>query len=211
VTDEEVLYKHVLETIGDTPENWPGGWPSEIEAALIDAIFSIRARYGNRSKRTGVYGAVARWREHRKPPADDLRILAATPEPQLRDITNSGRLAGRTKAQVVLDAAKALVEVGVVHSVHLKNREDEARKAYLSVKGCGPVTWAYFRMLLGHDDVKADTWVTRFVQDKLPGVTTHTEVSRLVHRVASRLEVDARQLDHAIWRYRRRRPSRSTS
>jgi hypothetical protein len=207
VTDEEVLYTHVLETIGDTPENWPGGWPGEIEAALIDAIFSIRARYGNRSRRTGVYGAVVRWRDHREPPADDLSILAATPEPQLRDITNSGKLAGRTKAQVVLDAAKALLEVGVVHSGDLQDREKEARRAYLSVKGCGPVTWAYFRMLLGHDDVKADTWVKRFVRDKLPGVTTHTEVSRLVHAVAAQLEVDARQLDHAIWRYRRQQPT----
>jgi hypothetical protein len=206
MTDEESLYKHVLETIGDAPEGWPGGWPGQIEAALIDAIFSIRARYGNRSRGTGVYGAVARWRDHRPADADDLTILAATPEPQLRAITNSGKLAGRTKAQVTLDAAKALVDIGVVRSDDLQGREEEARRAYLSVRGCGPVTWAYFRMLLGYADVKADTWVKRFVQDRLPDVTTHSEVSRLVHAVAARMDVDARQLDHAIWRYRREQP-----
>lgn len=181
------------------------GWPGEIEAALVDAVFSIRARYGNRAKGTGVYGAVVRWRDHRQSRADDLSVLAATPEEQLRSVTNSGKLAGRTKAQVVLDAAEALRKTGVVHSSDLVGREKEARGAYLSVKGCGPVTWAYFRMLLGHDDVKADTWVRRFVQDVLPGVTTHAEVSRLVHAVAARLQVDALQLDHAIWRYRRQK------
>jgi hypothetical protein len=66
-------------------------------------------------------------------------------------------------------------------------------------------------MLLGYDDVKADTWVKRFVGDKLPSVTTHAEASRLVHAVAARLEVDARQLDHSIWRYRREQPTRSAS
>lgn len=208
MTDDEELYRYVVETIGDRPDAWPGGWPGEIEAALIDAIFSIRARYGSRSRRTGVYGVVVRWRDHRKVAADDLTILAATPEPQLRTITNAGRLAGRSKAQVVLDAAKALVDVGVAHSTDMEDREDEARAAYLAVKGCGPVTWAYFRMLLGHDDVKADTWVQRFVRDVVPAATTHGEVSRLVHAVAARLDVDARQLDHAIWRHRRQQPSR---
>lgn len=88
----------------------------------------------------------------------------------------------------------------------MANHEAEARKAYLSVRGCGPVTWSYFRMLLGHDDVKPDTWIQRFVQDKLPNVKTSGEASRLVHSVATRLGVDARELDHAIWRYRRQHP-----
>jgi len=90
-------------------------------------------------------------------------------------------------------------------------REKEARKAYLSVKGCGPVTWAYFRMLLGHDDVKADIWVNRFVRERLPHIKTHSEVSDLVVAVAGRLQVDARQLDHAIWRHRRQQPTRPAS
>lgn len=203
MTDEEALYQHVVKTIGRSPNAWPGGWPEQVEAALIDAIFSIRARYGNRAARTGVYGAVVRWQDHRNGHADDLAVLAATPEPELRAITNAGKLAGRTKARVVLDAAGALMEVGVEHAADLVDRQHEARSAYLSVKGCGPVTWSYFRMLLGHDDVKADTWVNRFVRELLPHLTRHSEISSLVIAVADRLEVDARQLDHAIWRYRR--------
>lgn len=208
--DELTLYEYVLETIGDHPDTWPGGWNQEIELALIDAVFSVRARYGSRSKRTGVYGAVTRWREHRDGPADDLPVLATTSESKLRAITNAGKLAKRTKAQVVIDAAQALVEAGVVHAADFKDRQAEARAAYRAVKGCGPVTWAYFRMLLGEEDVKPDTWVTRFVQDKLPQVDNPAEVSRLVHAVASELRVDAHMLDHAIWRYRRLRISQAS-
>ena len=93
----------------------------------------------------------------------------------------------------------------------MPSHETEARKAYLSVRGCGPATWSYFRMLLGHDDVKPDIWIQRFVQDKLPNVKSSGEASRLVHSVATRLGVDARELDHAIWRYRRQQPRAITN
>ena len=53
---------------------WPGGWPGEIEAALIDAVFSIRARYG--TGENGVRGVVKRWRDERGDVLDDLRALA---------------------------------------------------------------------------------------------------------------------------------------
>src|SRR5262249_13696844 len=141
--------------------------------------------------------------DHRKEAADDLAVLAETPEAELRSITNAGRLAGRTKAQVVIDAAQALTSAGVVHAADFPRHEADARAAYLSIKGCGPVTWAYFRMLLGHDDVKPDTWVQRFVQDKIPTATSPAQTSRLVQAVAAQMSVDATALDHAIWRYRR--------
>src|SRR3954454_24846123 len=80
MTAEDLLYGQVVKNIGATPDAWPGGWPGEVEAALIDAVFSVRARYGNRTSGTGVYGAVTRWRAHRTVPADDLAALAATPE-----------------------------------------------------------------------------------------------------------------------------------
>jgi 3-methyladenine DNA glycosylase/8-oxoguanine DNA glycosylase len=201
--DEQTLYEYVLQSVGDRPEAWPGGWPDQIESALIYAVFSVRARYGNRLKKTGVYGAVMRWQDHRQGAADNLAVLAKTPETDLRSITNAGKVAGRTKAQVVIDAAQALTAAGVLHAADFLNHEADARAAYLSVKGCGPVTWAYFRMLLGHDDVKPDTWVQRFVQDKIPTATTAEQASRLVHAVAAHLDVDATALDHAIWRYRR--------
>ncbi|GAA1504038.1 hypothetical protein GCM10009740_39440 [Terrabacter terrae] len=209
-SDLDVLHDYVLETIGTSPTAWPGGWPTEVEAALIDAVFSVRARYGSRERRTGVFGAVMRWKDSRGGQADDLRVLADTDETQLRTLTNSGRISGRHKATVVIEAARAFVAAGVVHAEDVSGRLPEARAAYLSVKGCGPVTWSYFRMLLGIDDVKADTWLMRFVRDRLPHVKTTEEASRLVSGVASRLGVSATALDHAIWSYRRTQPVAAT-
>jgi hypothetical protein len=197
------LHRHVVRTIGTSTGTWPGGWPGEIEAALLDTVFSVRARYGSRTNQTGVFGAVTRWREQQDGPADDLRRLASADEPELRRITNGGRLSGRSKAAVVIEAAGALVGAGVVHADDFPGRMAEARAAYLSVKGCGPVTWAYFRMLLGFEDVKPDTWVMRFVQDAVSGVTSTEVASRLVHEVAELMDVSPADLDHAIWRYQR--------
>src|SRR5664279_1559288 len=142
MSDEDLLYSHVLKTIGASPGEWPGGWPDEIEAALIDAVFSIRARYGSRERKTGVYGAVVRWRAHRGEPADDLRILAQMSEDLLRGITNGAKSGRRRKADVVIDAAKALADVDVIHAQDFGTRQVAAREAYLSVNGCGPVTWS---------------------------------------------------------------------
>jgi hypothetical protein len=169
-TDIDTLMAYILATIGPSAAIWPGGWNDQIEAALIDAVFSVRARYGSRTPghETGVYGAVTRWIAHRGGTADDLTVLAATDADALRGVTNSGRIVGRYKSEVVLDAAKALIDVGVVHSGDFGRRQPEAHAAYLSVKGCGPVTWSYFRMLLGEDDVKPDTWVMRFVRTRSP-------------------------------------------
>lgn len=206
-SDLDMLHQHVIETVGDAPGAWPGGWPDDVEAALIDAVFSVRARYGSRERRTGVYGAVVRWREWRDGDGDDLRDLATVDEDRLRTLTNSGKISGRYKAAIVIDAAQALVDVGVVNASDFTKRMPQARGAYLSVKGCGPVTWAYLRMLLGLEDVKPDTWVMRFVQHRLRHVTSTKEASELVVGVAARMGVSATVLDHAIWRYQRSQPA----
>lgn len=212
-TDLDVLHRHVLGTVGDSLERWPGGWPDDVEAALIDAVFSVRARYGSRERLTGVYGAVVRWQKSRgEGHGDDLRVLASTSERHLRTLTNSGKINGRYKAAVVIDAAQALIQVGVVHASDFPERLPQARAAYLSVTGCGPVTWAYFRMLLGLQDVKPDTWVMRFVQDCLPLVQSPKIASDLIVGVAARMDLSATVLDHAIWRHRRtNRPEQATA
>ena len=142
-SDIDVLESHVLDKIGESPDAWPGGWPGDADAALIDAVFSVRARYGNRANGTGVYGAVTRWQKHRGGNGDDLTVLGSVDASALREMTNNGKISGRFKADIVIEAARALVTVGVVHASDFEDRMAEARAAYLSVKGCGPVTWAY--------------------------------------------------------------------
>jgi hypothetical protein len=201
----DALHAYVQETIGADPRDWPGGYPDEIEAALLDAIYSVRARYGSRAYKTGVFGAVYRWREHRLWAANDLTVLAtSTPEEVLAVVRNRGTLSGRSKAEVAIEAASRLVASRVKTADDFRANLPAARAAYLSVKGCGPVTWAYLRMLVGLDDVKADTWLMRFVHDRLPDVTRAEDAAALVNEVAERMGVESRRLDHAIWAYRRR-------
>jgi len=44
---------------------WGGGWPDQIEAALIDAVLSTRNRYGKNPTISGVRGVVQRYRDDR--------------------------------------------------------------------------------------------------------------------------------------------------
>jgi hypothetical protein len=87
---------------------------------------------------------VLRWRDHRGVPADDLRALVDVPSEELQAVVaNNGKIAGRNKAEVVHDAAVAFVNCHIRTANDFRDHQDEARRAYLSVKGCGPVTWAY--------------------------------------------------------------------
>src|SRR5260370_33992319 len=64
--DVAAVLVHVHATIGEPGSwgKWPGGWPGDIEAALVDAVFSARAVY--RSKRgRGIYANVVGWRDAR--------------------------------------------------------------------------------------------------------------------------------------------------
>jgi hypothetical protein len=41
------LVRAISEQLPQPLTAWPGGYPGEVEAALIDAVLSIRARYGS--------------------------------------------------------------------------------------------------------------------------------------------------------------------
>jgi len=74
--DVERVVEHVHDQLPSDGAQWPGGWPGEAEAALLDAVLSIGTVYGG--PETGVRGAVGRWRQHREGvPLDDLDALAA--------------------------------------------------------------------------------------------------------------------------------------
>ena len=192
--------------VGSTVE-WPGGWPNEIEAALIDAVFSIRARYGTET--TGVRRVVAAWRAARGSRSlDDLNVLAGQGELNFVELNiNSAKASGRLKSELVVEASAGMAAVDVCHAGDLadESRQAAARNAYLSVKGLGPVTWSYFTMLLGYPDVKADVHILNYVKRAICRESVTPEEARsLLTAVASTFS-DLTHLDHAIWRSERGR------
>lgn len=200
--DREKLADYIRAQVS---QPWPvfrGGYPDEAEAALIDAVLSIRTRYGN-SPATGVRGAVGRWRDHRGDAQrlDDLRELASVDPGALADILGTRQVlsGGLLKAEGIAAAASALVAAGATSATQLDPQNPAHRRAYVGVKGLGPVTWVYLLMLLGHSGVKADTWIVRFVEDALDRRSSPKEAEALINAAAADLAVDATALDHAIW------------
>lgn len=185
---------------------WPGGWPGELEAAALDSVFSVRARYGGPT--TGIRAVVGRWRAHRNEPLDDLSVLAGfavNTDDLVAILGNRQRLSGGlTKAGGVAAAASALVGLGVRHASDVTGSDTE-RDAWCSVKGLSEVTWSYVLMLLGVPGVKADVMVRRFVGAAIGRRPSAAEARSLVLAAADHLNVDATDLDHAIWSWQRRR------
>lgn len=190
--------------------DWPGGYPGEIESALIDAVFSIRAKYGS-SDKVGVRGVVARWREARGVDRPDaLAVLATDERPRLAEVAgNRSTTGGRPKAEVVEEAARRLVAAGIVHAADFDDeaRRREAKWAYIGTLGLGSVTWSYFSMLLGKPDVKADVHVIRYVElaCRGEGARFSSEYVRDLMLSSTHRFADVTELDHAIWKLQRSR------
>ncbi|WP_431844074.1 hypothetical protein [Calidifontibacter indicus] len=181
---------------------FPGGYPGEIELALLDAILSIRARYGD-WPRTGVGKRVMAYKTARGvDTCDDLDTLASFPSDTLLEICGSQKTGRRLKSDAIIAAARALVAAGVRHSHDLAKPDEQHRRAYVSVNGLGEVTWSYLLMLLGHSDVKPDRMIMRYL--RRAGLTVTPEQARtIVVATAGELNISASDLDHAIWRFER--------
>lgn len=181
---------------------WGGGWPNEVEAALIDAVLSIQSRYGKKPT-SGVRGSIGRYRADRDTaPLDDLDALAGYSLDRLTAVLdNRQKTGGVPKAQALISAAGVLSTTGIRHAAELDSTSVNHRAAYCSVKGLGPVTWTYFTMLLGHPGVKADTWIVRFTTAALGRPVTSFQAGQVITGAATELGVSSTDLDHAIWRH----------
>jgi len=187
--------KRVLDRIdstlpGDRPR-WPGGYPNQVELALIDAVLSIRTRYG--SATNGVRKRVEDYAATRRPAvADDLRVLAQHDPAELGTLLNTRQVTrGTPKPVAIVQAAQNLAAVGVIRSADLEPASIDQQRAYCSVHGLGRVTWEYFLMLSHHPGVKADTWIVRFVAQALDRRIDSSEASELVKAAATELGLTA--------------------
>lgn len=184
---------------------YPGGWPDEIGTALVDAVFSIRARYAS-----SVEPRLRILREEHPRARNDLAALAAVSESELRRVMGNTKTAQRYKAACVMEAAYALlsVEAPICTAEDARTAGAETvQRAYRSVKGLGWVTAEYFCMLLGIPGVKADRMVQRFVNAALAAAAqgpVHDACDARALVIAA-YEVDSRGADlthyeHALWR-----------
>lgn len=187
-------------------KKWPGGY-GRMDSALVDAVMSIRFRYGrprNDGSWTGARGAVLRYEKHTEhvSPSERMQHLAGQDPVALEKILNRQKVhAGKTKAFAIVEAAKRFTAIGVTDPAHLKPDDADHRARYTGVSGLGPVTWEYFTMLLSHDGVKADTWITEFVGRAVGRRVQSDFAGALVKEAAKTLDEGPKELDHAIWSY----------
>ena len=197
---------------------WPGGWPGQLELCLVDAIFSANAKYGRPAtedrRATGVHAVLDSLRSKRsEEPLDDLQALARLLD---RDpgALGSRQLSPGTKVlkeETVRRAADVLLQHRVQTSADLAAAlaSDDAlrRGPPQRVQGVGSVTWEYFLMLAGHQGIKADRMILRFVSSALDGAdltpVDSKGASELLKDIAERRGVAQVDLDHAIWSFQR--------
>lgn len=209
-TDVATLVEAVRETHRGAWLDLPRGWPGEIEAAVVDAVMSIRATYGRPG--TGVRAAVARWRAHRGGGLlDDLSRLAAVEPEFLADVLgNRQRLAGNAlKTAGIVEAATRLVAVGARASADLRADSTEQREAVTGVTGLGPLTWGYLTLLLDVAHEPADARIVAFVGECVGRELPPGQAHDMLAKAAVELGTSPVGVTHAIWRHVRSRASRS--
>lgn len=225
--DLDLVIGHIWDTIGIDPSKWtdpPVGYPHEVEAALLDSVFSLQARYGQagdvRRPATGAYKVVANWRAHiGDRPMNSLGVFLADVDAprcggpaRLPEVLGSRQVAvpsavdKPTKAQAVYDVAAALfngMRIDTADDVRLavRERQREMVKAIKSVRGVGPAATTYFLMNLKIPGVKVDTMVHRFVRSALNRKVRLAEAGELVTKAAELLQADLLHLDRSIWKH----------
>lgn len=219
-SDGEAVQRRA-ESVLPAPNEWkdPSGYRGSLALCVIDSAFSLRASYASTSRVLERYRAV-RQAAGADADVDNLMDLVAAIDsvggsamaagPGL--FSNHGYAPGTAragrqgvlKAEAVHQAARQLLAADTDTIDDLRAHQVAARRAWLSVRGLGWVSWDYLQMLTGDDGVKADTMVQRFVAAALEARTVGaTRAKAAVLDAAELMRVDARILDHAIWLYER--------
>lgn len=184
------------------------GWQHDIAAALIDAVFSIRATYHSESPDRGVLNRLRTFRSMHPEVSDDLRALVALGAHGIAETMGDSKTAGRRKGECVIEAAQVLLSLDppVATADDLRRADkDVIRSAYTSVRGLGDVTAEYFQMLLGQPGVKPDIMIRRFANAALAASGLSPVSCGRAHDLAAEAHarddhgVDLSRFDHAIW------------
>lgn len=224
-TDDIALVRaHVEATIGSDPRQWTewrGGWPGDIESALIDAVFSARAVYETNGGR-GISRDIGDWRSSRTRSAFSLKALlteinamgvaewaGSFGNRQLSPGRGTDEPHGPSKAAAVWEAAGKLraQDIDTADDINVGTAAT-AKDALRSVSGIGYATSSYFLMLLGVPGVKPDRMIHRFLSEATGHAFTNADAAKAIRAVAAIFGVQEHELDHAIWGYERNRARR---
>lgn len=200
----------VITAVNKVPEGnftaYRGGYPQEISTALVDAVFSIRAKYDSDTPGLGVRNRVQVFRSGNPGAINDLSALVDIGVDQVEDIMGSGKTGKRTKAEAVLEAAAGYVAVGVNSADDFRSLDlSTAKRTYTGVHGLGYVTFEYFSMLLGIPGVKTDVMIKRFIANALSAAGLDNVDARTARKLvieahtATGLGKDLTYFEHAIW------------
>jgi hypothetical protein len=194
------------------------GYPDSLALSVLDAIWSINARYAI------TRGVVERYRARRSwqgnPDEDDLSDLLSFYEAMggvdsfIDEIGTRNRVSTQPgavrKGEAVFQAATSLVGLGVDTAVQFRDGDggplgEQIKTAWLALPGQrSGVSWRYLRMLVGLPDVKPDRMVIRFIASALSVDEQSVGGERavaLVQATAEHFGADQRALDHEIWEY----------
>lgn len=188
----------------------PGGYPGSLALCTIDAIWSIGIRYSN------VEGVIVRYRKsvENADHHDLTDLLAAIDRAGGTDAWRSrvgtrhrtSSRGGIYKADAVAQAASALVALGLNSTSDLAQatppKLTHGEEAWRAVRGQrSGISWHYFLILAGVDDVKPDRMVCAFLKKAVPSMPDPGTARALVLAAAREMQVSARTLDHRIWLY----------
>ena len=189
-------------------------YPGDIEAALVDAVFSTRYAYTTPHGR-GLTPLMRAWlrqrnRGQRGPSATALisEIVAAGGAANWTALHfTRHRASGRLKAEVVLEAAEVLVWQGFDRASAVTASNLFSFLDFLQgVRGIGLPTARYVAMLLGFQEVKPDVMIKAFIRSSVDRWVTDCQALAIVKAAGRELGVaDIRSLDHAIWNFQRDR------
>jgi hypothetical protein len=116
------------------------------------------------------------------------------------------------KTDVIHGAAQLLVTESVHNrddlqaALEIPTRHDALKRGWRGLPGQrSGLTWRYFLMNAGMPGIKADRMIMRWTSRALKRPTTPKEAAQILTDAASRLGVDTRRLDHAVWDRERQR------
>lgn len=215
MTELDRLVKAIAQDLGD-----PSGWSAPVEFRDSLALCALNSAYSLRGSSAAAKRMLARYRTIR-PTADADSALdlmkamdtAGGPADFARDVLrNESKLPGtsRLRTEGIYEGLSRLaaLDAPVTSTEQLRTAatsgNTSAKKAWLSVKGFGPLAWSYLIMNAGiTTETKPDVMVQRYLARVLGNGNelTPLRTRQLLQLAAAELKVEPRDLDRAVWRH----------